>query len=1075
MKLSRIGVIDLFKTAVILFIFLIDFRLFAQKYEYSYTDEKIENHIKSYTSKKNVHYWKNRKPTSGYWQQDVHYQIDATLLDSINVLEGKMKLIYKNNSPDSLDRVFFHLYQNVGLPGSYAEKLFKANGVKPKYGPYAKEGLGIEVKNIFINGKEYLGELDNTILQIKLKNKLSPDSTLKISLDFSTYVENHTLRRRLKHFSHKNNKHYDMVHWYPRIAVYDAKFGWNTDQHLGKEFYGDYGTYDVKINLPSEYVNEATGILVNEFEVMPTELKKQLNISNYKSKVIKYSDATYLKYLNNNTKRKTWHYYAENVHDFSFTCDPSYRIAEKEVNGIKLVILAMEENAWGWQKTMNFLEDVVSLYEKDFGAYIHPKLVVADANDGMEYQMMALCGGISPSNHGLIAHEVGHQWFQGMVGNNETYRAFLDEGFTQFLTFWSMEAIYGKERWNTYKIGDLIVSDTFRYRERMYDAYFRLSTSGEKYTLNTHSDDFNGALNHGGGYGGVYHKTAVMLYNLEYILGKDLFLKAMQNYFKQWYNAHPYPEDFRNSVIRFTKVDLNWFFDQWLETDKYIDYKLKGLDVVSDCQLYKLKIKRLGTMHSPLMVTVQLESGNKKTFYIPNNWYVPEGDFTVLPRWIGWGKMNRTYTADIEVLEKPVSVFIDTSYSLADIDYSNNGKGKDVFQLRTEIPYHQPKDFKTYKTYWRPDFYYNAVDGVKMGIAMKGDYYGYVNKFEGNVWYNSTLGSYIEHTTDTQRNIFDYRIKYETPFKKINPDNKILLEARNLDGYRLVNIATAFRVNKKSTLQMGWKIFDRPLGRHLDYLIYNDLWDTAKINSTLNLKYDFATSWGSNNLFATVKLRNSTFFSDYQYQKAEVELKYNKSYKRITWKNRVYGALLITENTAPKESQIYISGANHEELMDINSRRSRGLFPENWLTPNSNYLLQEGGGLNIRGIVGFMNPSQDASLFGIDGNRMGISYSSELEFGNLIPKVSKKLNRYYSLTPYLFYDAAILRHNNENFTEVANGFMDAGLGFYSHIHHIGKFNNIPKLTLRTDFPIYVAQDSENPIALRVVIGVNRSF
>ena len=270
------------------------------------------------------------------------------------------------------------------------------------------------------------------------------------------------------------------------------------------------------------------------------------------------------------------------MHDFAFTADPTYRIHDTIVypgrangEGVRCVAIVQEPHASGWQNASEYLAKIIMTFSRDFGVFEYPKMVIADAEDGMEYPMLTLDGGREPTYHYLLIHEVGHNWFYGMLGNNETYRAMMDEGFTQFLTSWGSHVIDG----------DTMAHDTIKNwyvkkffepsdpRDRScYVGYLRDAMQFNDEPLNTHSDAFNGALGQGGGYGNVYFKTATMLYNLQYVLGDSLFSAALKHYVAQWKFAHPYPEDFRNSVIQFTHVDLNWFFDQWIETTKNIEY-----------------------------------------------------------------------------------------------------------------------------------------------------------------------------------------------------------------------------------------------------------------------------------------------------------------------------------------------------------------------------------------------------------------------------------------------------------------------------------------------------------------------
>jgi aminopeptidase N len=235
---------------------------------------------------------------------------------------------------------------------------------------------------------------------------------------------------------------------------------------------------------------------------------------------------------------------------------------------VRCIALVQEPHASGWLDAASFNAKIIEMYSKYFGTYAYPKMIVADAREGMEYPMITLDNGRSPGYYGLFSHEIAHNWFFGMVGTNETYRASLDEGFTQFLTHWCMSrltqenpSVNTKNKFIKKYYKPMPLMD-----QNIYYGYIRDAINDNDPALNTHSDDFNGALNHGGGYGNVYYKTATMLYNLQYVLGEELFLKAMQHYFNQWKMAHPYFEDFRASIIQYTKTDLNWFFDQGLET-----------------------------------------------------------------------------------------------------------------------------------------------------------------------------------------------------------------------------------------------------------------------------------------------------------------------------------------------------------------------------------------------------------------------------------------------------------------------------------------------------------------------------
>ena len=636
------------------------------------TSLQIFGQANSYRSPDNSYYWKNRPPFPGYWQQDIYYNIKAELDDSTDIIIGNLELTYWNNSPDTLTYVYFHLYQNAFQPGSYLDELTESNGIKSVYSKHEKEKHGTVVDYVKAENKNLTMEFDNTIMKVFLPHSLLPNDSLKFSIAFKTYYGNGSQRRRMKMFDAWGWKHYDVVHWYPRISVYDRKFGWTADQHLGREFYGDYGTYDVEFTFPNYYVLDATGNLLNRNEVLPDSLRKKLDLKNFADK--KWNEKPSVPIPPDGTK-KTWKFHADNVHDFALTADPTYRIGEAEWNGIKCIALAQEPHASGWQTAPEFMTKVIKVYSEDIGMYAYPKIIAADARDGMEYPMLTLDGGREPEYHYVIAHEIGHNWFFGMVGNNETYRAALDEGFTQFLSSWSLTKIDG-EISTRYKPKKKTYEEKFYVpvSERLasvYLPYLRETIQGRDGFLNTHSDYFNGALGHGGGYGMVYYKTATMLYNLQYVLGDSLFLAAMKNYFNQWKFCHPYFEDFRNSIIHFTHTDLNWFFDEWLETDKRIDYGVKSVRQTGD-SAFEITFRRKERMQMPLDFTLIEKNGTRKEYHIPNRDFVKRTDATVLPKWFGWDKLNPDYTAVVNSPSGIEDVIIDESHRLADINMLNN-------------------------------------------------------------------------------------------------------------------------------------------------------------------------------------------------------------------------------------------------------------------------------------------------------------------------------------------------------------------------------------------------------------------
>lgn len=1040
--------------------------------------------LNEYQSEKNKFYWKFRKPFSNYWQQDVSYQIDAELDDVKETIVGTENLVYSNNSPDTLFELYFHLYQNAFQPGSYYDKLGKANHVKYKYGKYEAQKLGTTIESFKIDNMDVVYEIDNTIMKVKLAKPLLPKTNLMMTIKFTTYFDNKgTMRRRMKTFEHDGVKQFDGVHWYPRISVYDRKFGWTTDQHLGHEFYGDFGQFDINLTIPGNYIMEATGVLTNENEVLPESLKKSIDISNY---AIPKSDGTnaekpkLYKFVVPNNGKKIWKYHAINVHDFAFTCDPSYRrmvtvIPEPQnpFGKIECIALCQEISAPYWQPTSSFIANVVKTYNKDFGVYLYNKIVAADARDGMEYPMITLDGGSWPSHQYLIAHEVGHNWFFGHVGNNETYRASLDEGFTQFLTAWSIKN-YRKDK----------SSPNITDYEMVYRGYLGDAQQFEHTCLNTHSDDFESALGHGGGYRQVYYKTATMLYNLQYVLGDELFTKAMQNYFDQWKLAHPYFEDFRNSIIHYTKTDLNWFFDQWLETEKDLDYKIKSVKKHkngSGSYEYSIKLKRNGAMTMPIDLSVTSTNGTVQEYIVPNSNFVKNSSATVLPKWLGWGKLQETYTAKIITTEKIKQVEIDKTQRLADFNPRNNSWKKHPVWYLDKGRY-PTADIRKVSIGIRPDVWYNVVDGAKVGLNVERNY-GRLSNLNIAAWYATGLGGYtnssaMQGQTDPNGNI--QTIQAQLDYKRLLGFGMNLNSSlRSKEGLQHYTIS----LNKhfgNNIAEAKVKAMYRNAKYNVLYAPFANSWLTDQWNNSITLSFEKHLAYIGGTTIAKIHSKSSALFSDYNFSEVGLEVKNYLSSQKFPLRLRAYVAYQ-TGNNIPLESRIFLQGANPEALMD-NKYTSSGFF---WGPTNfGNDFGQTqwmGGGLNIRGMSNYAAPVADSG-FGTPlfaGNK-GVSISGEIDFDQFIGFRPPWFRKWLHVDAYAFSDAGVLLGPGTIAKQLSSGLsVDAGIGTAFTVKSWGRFSKAKPFTFRIDFPFFVnrlpASSTNDYLAFRMVLGVNRSF
>lgn len=1028
---------------------------------------------------KHSYYWKNKKPYEGYWQQDVYYKIHAYLNDTFEFIQGGERITYYNNSPNTLTEAYFNLYQNAFNKNSLTHQLYTINKTKVVHGKYEAQNKGIEITSFKIDNQNIDFEIINTILKVKLPYPLKPGEKINFNIHFKTYFDRGSIRRRMKVFDHHGIKHFNGCQWFPKICVYDRKFTWATDQHLEKEFYGDFGVFDVQLDLPANYIVEATGELKNSKTVLPDSLRKKLDISNFAKKPIGEQPSVIIKASN---ARKQWWFHATNVHDFAWTADPTYRISEIYTNGIKCVAIAQENNAAGWQQTAGFVKKIIDLFSKDFGKFEYPKIVAADAGDGMEYPMITMDGGTYPGHQSLLIHEIGHNWFYGMVGSNETYRAALDEGFTQFITAWGLRKL---------------TNENFPEYGRAYAGYIEDAIDHNDSRLNTHSNEFNGATGHGGGYKHVYLKTATMLYNLQYFLGDSVFSLALKNYVSQWKFCHPYIEDFRNSIIQSAQTDLNKFFDQWFETTDNCDYGIKKVKKITD-KTYEITIERKGLLVMPLNVDIMFVTKPnsipiviQKT--IPVTFYKnPEREN--LPVWIGWDRIQPEYTFQINIPQDYTlaQIFLDASYRLADIDRSNN-TWKHNSSIQFDFGNGSDNSYLFgYKYLARPTLTWNSFNGAMAGLKLSGQYEGRKHVFSLETYYSL---KYLQ----TDKNLLQYRgtqpISYQFSYSHSIPQNgtyfieskyynnlfinklgwkmKILNHEFGLYGKTMQNFfrETSYETNSQSVFQPNYR----------NYIHGQSFWSNMH-NISLNLFYLYNYSgWGHSGSLE-FKTRMASPWSETQFGYVQTTWKHNQPLGKLNVKSRVF-AQLGTGSNPTAESTLYAFGANPEDFMENKIMRDFGFMPI-----LNNQFLQLGGGLNLRGYSNtpIALKQNDTTITFFRGNS-GAAVNIEVELTKWFSWVTKM--KWISLQPYLFGDAGMMAQPVNSKQYISPIIADAGIGTtFSLSFKKYKFyqNNIPNntgsinpnpLKFRFDFPLFknITNKNEMNFQFRFCFGIEKAF
>ncbi len=542
-----------------------------------------------------------------YFQQEVHYTINVKLDDVKNEITADESIEYINNSPDELTFIYMHLW---------------ANAYKDNTTPLAKEFLRSGEKKFFYSKEEDRGYIDQ--LDFKVDGKPVKWELLKDSIDICRIYLNQPLKSgakitittpfhvkipsgELSRLGHIGQS-YQISQWYPKPAVYDVN-GWNYFPYLNQgEFYSEFGTFDVSITLPKNYVVGATGDMEGgekELEWLNQKVKETEAITSYNSKDLAFPVSE--------TETKTLRFKQSNVHDFAWFCDKRYHVLKGEIETPhtkrKVTTWVMFTNAEGdlWKNSIKYINDAVYYYSLWNGDYPYNQCSAVDgtisAGGGMEYPNITVIGssGNAFELDLVITHEVGHNWFYGMLGSNERKHAWMDEGINSFDELRYVETKY-PDRKLIGRFADNTVGKVFDLKRYKQKAQYELSylfpaAKNEDQPIELPAYEYTD-INYGGI---VYSKTAIVFDYLSAVIGEKEMDKAMQRYFDEWHFKHPQPSDFRKVLEQSTGKDLSWFFDGLINSTKKLDYKIKSCNKKADGS-WDIEVKNKGEIKGPLFL-----------------------------------------------------------------------------------------------------------------------------------------------------------------------------------------------------------------------------------------------------------------------------------------------------------------------------------------------------------------------------------------------------------------------------------------------------------------------------------------
>ncbi len=950
-----------------------------------------------------------------YWQQFVHYTMVITLDTANHDIHGESSIMYVNQSPDSLDKIYMHLYPNAFQEGSVKYREFSQNygrlgriaAMMVDMTPYES---GIDIHSFHLQ-MPYgtitdTCEVDDTILLAKLPELLAPGDSLTITMDWTHHVGEMIER------AGRIGDQYNMAQWYPKMVVYDEN-GWHADPfHAEGEFYGEFGTFDVTLDLPIGYIVGATGEVVSgnpgwrEVTVDTTQVFSEW-LEEFKEN----------RSTPDSTERRSVTFHAENVHDFAWITSPTFLYEHGLWNGIDVHVLYNEENGEDWSRVVRERsERALEWLSTKFGHYQYPQVTVTDRppGGGMEYPMLVMNGSNSES---LIVHEIGHIWYYGILGNNEVDESWLDEGFTTFQTRWYMETRYPtsgndlslkrykpyqKKHWRFTPWTDHAQWSTIRFQQSGRDEPISRSSylfdSGRVYRQN------------------AYTKPSLMLNELRYVMGDSLFLSAMQTYFNRWKLKHVNEERFIIIAEEVYGEDLGWFFNAWLHDTQQFDIAICGWDK---------KALEDGIWE----VTVDLrQKGNR---FLPVEIETIFKDGTTSRTW--WNNHLWRYedTFNYSVSKEPVKIVLEPDKMAVDADRRNNQSGR----MKRERMFRRPgmtyNPIDAYLVQWSPLLYFHEQDGYRPGIRISRKY-GHYEYLDLRLTTGVNTGN-VGWSLSGHRNAIHFSAFDENDISGLNL-------------YFTKNWNRKYGVDPKHEWTMGLYTI------HADGNARTNLYDAGNVavvygSYALNMR---GNSWVTS--YATTP----GGLSDWTFSRLTSELRVSHSQGIIEYSNRLLGGVSRAgENGIPAQERFTVEGAGSGNVFQKAFLRDESSFFGMTDLKNHYHLP---GDANLRGYYGM----------GYAGAESVVSNTFEVTVDIPVQKVSLELAGFTDAA--MFWGSRWEEGDNKFEGDIL---ADAGCGVRVKKTVLGY-----PVVLRVDMPFLLSEPGSNEPSVdfnRWIFSFEKSF
>ncbi len=824
-----------------------------------------------------------------YFQQFVHYTIDVKLDTGRHWVSGSESIHYVNNSPDTLHQFYLHLYPNAfrnkNVP--YQEDENRKYNLVLRGIPDSKKGW-IDLADVRVGDTPVTVDVDGTIAHMNLPRPLMPGDSMTVAFGFDGKVRESADR------SGYRGDHYDMAQWYPKVVVYDEN-GFHPDQFMTGEFYGEFGTFDVNIEVPDHYVVVGTGTVRSGDAGWDYNPPHRPDAPGRKP-----TGAT-----------KTIHFHAENVHDFAWCADPTYVVQDTTWNGIAVHSAYRRKSASTWEdSTVVHAVRALKWLDKIVGPYPYPQVTVAEMlrHGGMEYPMFVMDGRAS---EGLAMHEIGHIYFYGILGNDERMEAWLDEGFTTFQTRWYQELHHGPwgdtSRWNFYQRMTPQYKLWEEYRHQLFD----IERRGYAERVSYRSEDYVNSYRIS-----VYQKAALTLNALRFVVGDDDFVEILHTYYDRWKFKHVNEARFRAVCEEVTGRDLTRAFEQWLHTTKTVDYELAEVNSRPDSAGVEtdVRIDRLGELYCPISVHFTLPDKSVRKVRLEAR--------------------DRTQRRQVSLPARPVRVAINPDNEIMDRDLSNNFQPRKTdFQFDWPNNDYYPED--AYQIRHRPALWYNDVDGAKVGYHLYGSLDNWRHRRELGLYYG------------VESEKLDFSAAIEEPKHWFGTNTTFRLAGYKMEGRAQWTLDFHF-IKRPELIKPPTQVFVLGYGYHelrnARYLTSPEIYDTLQADMGPYFGYSVAPQLdvASTEFQAGLRMGRKWFSGQADYERFEASLDLHSRPEVVHLDTRLRGFAGFSGGGTPTQRKFNLAGAGPVRQSEIFWLRSPGAVP-----PDLNYL--EPGDGDLRG------------------------------------------------------------------------------------------------------------------------------